>query len=382
MTLGRLWRADRAPGARPGGRRGGLCRPDRCRRRAIRPHADRVHPGTGPGIPHHRAAASAGRQPGADRADREAGDRHHPENAGRRACRAVRRPGRDDVHGRVQFGDDLLRPAVAVQPFHSGDHGELGAGRSAQAALGDPGRLCADDPAAAGAGHRQFRRLQDDAGGSRGSRHPGAGQRHERAGGGGQQGPELRRRVHAAECRVAVGVCRYRPAEGREGRADADRRVRHAAGLSRLAIRQRLQFPRPNLRGDRPGRQPVPARPAGPDGPEGAQRQRRDGADRVGCPPAGDDDPVPRAALQPVSRRPRCRAWRHRAWRPARRCSTWRRWRPRCCRRASATSGPRSPSSRSRRGRRRCWCSAPPRCSSSWCWRRTTRAGSCRFRWC
>ena len=58
---------------------------------------------------------------------------------------------------------------------------------------------------------------------------------------------------------IAVGLCRHRPPEGREGRAHADRRVRHAAGLSRLAIRQRLQFPRPNLRGDRPGGRPVPA---------------------------------------------------------------------------------------------------------------------------
>ena len=104
----------------------------------------------------------------------------------------------------------------------------------------------------------------------------------QRAGGRGQQGPELRRRVHAAQRRIAVGLRRHRPAEGREGRADADRRVRHAAGLSRLAIRQRLQLPGPDLRGDRPGGRPVPPRPAGPDGPEGAQRERRDGADRNG----------------------------------------------------------------------------------------------------
>ena len=189
--VGRLWRADPAPGARPRGRRGDLCRPDRRRRLRIRPRADRLHPRAGPGLPHHRPAASARRQPGAHRAGGEAGGRHHPEDAGRRACRAVRGPGCDDVHRRVQFGDDLLRPAVAVQPLRLGDHGELGAGRSAQAAVGDPGRLRADDPAAAGAGHRQFRRLQDDAGGPCGARLPGAGQRRERAGGRGQQGPEL-----------------------------------------------------------------------------------------------------------------------------------------------------------------------------------------------
>ena len=46
----------------------------------------------------------------------------------------------------------------------------------------------------------------------------GAGERHERAGGRGQQGSELCRGVHAAQGGIAVGVCRYRPPEGREGR--------------------------------------------------------------------------------------------------------------------------------------------------------------------
>ena len=80
-TLGRLWLADQAPGARPGGRRGGLCRPDRCRRRGICPHANRVHSRAGPGIPDHCPAASSRRQPRANRAGGEAGDRYYAENA-------------------------------------------------------------------------------------------------------------------------------------------------------------------------------------------------------------------------------------------------------------------------------------------------------------
>ena len=82
------------------------------------------------------------------------------------------------------------------------------------------------------------------------------------------------------------------------------------------------------------------------------------------------------------TRRPRFRALRRRAWRPARRCTGWSSWRRRCYRPASASNGPRSPISSSRRSRRRCWCSAPPRSLSSWCWRQIMRAGSCRFRWC
>ena len=47
----------------------------------------------------------------------------------------------------------------------------------------------------------------------------------QRAGGRRQQGSELRRRVHAVQRGLAVGLCRYRSRESREGRADADRRV-------------------------------------------------------------------------------------------------------------------------------------------------------------
>ena len=95
--------------------------------------------------------------------------------------------------------------------------------------------------------------------------------------------------------------------------ADIDRLKAEKVGLTPTDVFDTLQvylgsqyvndfnFLGRTVRGDRPGRQPVPARPAGPDGPEGAQRQRRDGADRNGCPPAGYDDPVSRAALQSVS---------------------------------------------------------------------------------
>ena len=43
--------------------RGDLPRADRRRRLGICPRADRLHPRAGPGLSHHRAAASAGRQP-------------------------------------------------------------------------------------------------------------------------------------------------------------------------------------------------------------------------------------------------------------------------------------------------------------------------------
>ncbi len=173
--LQRLWPVDAAAGARSRGGRGGLCRADRRGRVPARARADRLHSGAGPGIPHHRRAVAAGCYAGAHRTGGEAGHRYHPQNARHRACSAIRGPRCDDVYRRLQFWNDLLRPAVALQSFPAGGDRQLGAGRSAHAAVGDRGRLCADDSAAAGAGHRQRRRLQDDAGGSRGPWLAGAG---------------------------------------------------------------------------------------------------------------------------------------------------------------------------------------------------------------
>ena len=68
---------------------------------------------------------------------------------------------------------------------------------------------------------------------------------------------------------------------GQDLRHPADRRLRHAAGLPRLALRQRLQPLRTHLPGERAGRVVVP-HAAGADRPaEDAQRQRRDGAARI-----------------------------------------------------------------------------------------------------
>src|SRR3546814_2111667 len=63
------------------------------------------------------------------------------------------------------------------------------------------------------------------------------------------------------------------------GRA-ADGTLRHAADLSRLDLRQRLQQVRPHLAGDRAGRCALPRRRAGHRQPAHTQRPRRDGADR------------------------------------------------------------------------------------------------------
>ena len=64
---------------------------------------------------------------------------------------------------------------------------------------------------------------------------------------------------------------------------------------------------------------------------------------------------------------------------PARGSRSWSAWRGRPCRGGWASSGPSSPSSRCRKGPRCSWSSPSRSCSPSWCWRRSTRAGRCRW---
>ncbi len=59
-----------------------LSRPGRPDRRAVRPRPHRLHSGAGPGLSHHRGAASARRHPRPHRSRRREGDRHHSQDAG------------------------------------------------------------------------------------------------------------------------------------------------------------------------------------------------------------------------------------------------------------------------------------------------------------
>ena len=113
---------------------------------------------------------------------------------------------------------------------------------------------------------------------------------------------------------------------------------------------------------------------------QGAERAGRDGAARLGGPGEAVARARPGAALQRVSRgrhqrRPGARlqlgpgGGRHRAAGAAR-----------CCRTASATSGPTSATSSGCPATRRSSSSRSACCSCSWCSRRSTRAGRCRSR--
>jgi hypothetical protein len=86
--------------------------------------------------------------------------------------------------------------------------------------------------------------------------------------------------VHLVSVQRAAADRRGRPRQGQGPGPGADRRVRDAADLSRLGLRQRLQPLRPHLPGVRPGRRAVPRFGRGHHRATHAQPERRDGTDR------------------------------------------------------------------------------------------------------
>ena len=80
------------------------------------------------------------------------------------------------------------------------------------------------------------------------------------------------RSVHQLPGQHALAVPRHRPRPRQDdGRLDG-RGVQHAAGLPRLALRQRLQPLRPHLAGQRPGRAELPQADRRSEAAEGPQR--------------------------------------------------------------------------------------------------------------
>ena len=118
--------------------------------------------------------------------------------------------------------------------------------------------------------------------------------------------------LHHLQHPHAEDLGRYRPRPRRDARGQDRRRVHHARSLSRLAICERFQFPRPHLPGHGAGRRPVPPGSARHLAAEDAQRQRPDGAARLGRRLQQHHRTLSRRALQsvPVRRRARRHAAR------------------------------------------------------------------------
>ena len=111
-------------------------------------------------------------------------------------------------------------------------------GRSAGAAGRDPGRLHDHHLPAAGARHRQCRRLQDDGGGPARARTHGAQRRGPGHGRRRQPAAGARRRLLGVQHQHAQDLCQHRPRAGRDAAGDAGSGVRDPGGLSRLRLCQ------------------------------------------------------------------------------------------------------------------------------------------------
>ena len=114
--------------------------------------------------------------------------------------------------------------------------------------------------AAAGAGHRQCRRIPHDDRGPRRARVRGAAARRLCDDGRGCEESAALAGVLVLRNLDAAALSRHRPHQGAVARGARARRLCRAADLYWLVLRQRLQSVRPHLSRDRAGRQRLPAR--------------------------------------------------------------------------------------------------------------------------
>ncbi len=119
--------------------------------------------------------------------------------------------------------------------------------------------------------------------------------------GAGWQTPGLDRCVLELPGQRAPGARRRRPRQGDGARRAAQRALRHDAGVSRLAVRQRLQSFRPHVSGQRASRHAVPPRARGHPPAQGAELAGRHGAARLVRVARAVGRSRPRHALQRLS---------------------------------------------------------------------------------
>ena len=258
-----------------------LRRPARAHGSRVFEGAARVRPGAGQGLP-------GGVRPTARRVRARPHGLGDPAHVGRGAQASGRR-GRHRVSGpvgqrvrqRSERRHRVRHPEVDQRPQGPRAVGQRHRGGPEREVRGHPGGLRRGLSAAPGAGTRIDRRLQALRGGPgrerlRGVVSPDAGRHCRGLSESGPGGPAFELPgERAADRHARRSRARQDLRRGRDGR------VRDAAGLPGLGLRERLQPVRPHLPGERAGRAGVPAA-TGADRPaEDPQRARRDGAARV-----------------------------------------------------------------------------------------------------
>ena len=238
--------------------------------------------------------------------------RHRAERSRRARDGAIPRPVDRRFHQQPELGDRVLRPRRVRRPRVLGalrpEHREA----AQHEAERGPGRADRGVPAAGGAGPRHDRRLQAAARRPRRSRlrralQGDAGRAHQSA-----PGSRAHGRVLELRSQRAADQRGRESRQGKGARHRAHRRVRSAAGLSRLDLHQRLQPFRPHVPGDRAGGLSVPREAGGHPAPADAQRSRRDGAARLGRAGLAELRPGSRVPLQRLPDRGRERRARTR----------------------------------------------------------------------
>ena len=161
-----------------------------------------------------------------------------------------------------------------------------------------------------------------------------------------------------------------------------ERGLQHLQVYLGSLLRQRLQPLRPHLAGERPGRRRLPQADRGPQAAQGPQRAGRDGAaGRRSASVRDVSGPVHDHALQHVPGRRDQRRRRARASARARRSTLMERLAEQRAAAVDATEWTElallaAADRQHGHATSSCW----RWCWSSWCWRRSTRAGRCRWR--
>ena len=277
---------------------------DRADRRRLQPGAAGLHSAAGQGLSRRFRAAARWRDARSHRTRRPADVGAGARAPGRRQLRGVPWSVDQRLRQRAEHRHRVHHPEALERARQDARHGcQPHRGGAQPAVRVDPGSLRRHLSASAGAGPRAGRRLQAVCRGPRRARLRGAVSAGAERGRRRPEGTGAGRPVLELPGERAADRRPRRSRAGEDLRHSADRRLRHAAGLSRVALRQRLQPVRPHLSGQRAGRVVVPHAAGADRAAEDAERPRRDGAARIGaaCQPhlrtrSGD-------ALQRLSRR-------------------------------------------------------------------------------
>ena len=229
-----------------------LRRADRRRGHRLPRGPGRLHPDPGQAVPVLDPAAARGRE---HRPHRE-GDAAHGRDRARRARREERGPVPGPQCDPFRRDAERRRHVRRPRAFRgTGTRGRRDRDADQHGLRADPGRARLRAAPAAGARARQCERARVLRRGPRRDRLRRAVQQHDGPHRGARADARLRPDgdLHVLPVERAAARRDRRPDQGQGARPRAHRRLQHAAGVSRLGLRQRLQPVRPHLFGVRAG---------------------------------------------------------------------------------------------------------------------------------